>query len=259
MSHLHGIGFLLFGSGLLLTLALAGALPAFAQSVQVVATDPLPDRVLDRGEPLYVHLRYASEQPVRFRARGRFFGIERTAGSQTNPAPAYPAGDGDALVWIAYVEPTVVDEILIQAYDDRWQPIAQMAWPLVMEWRGVAGHSPRATPEWASRLSAAQQQMVTAAPREDPGMGWTLLFMLAGWSIPGYVVLQIIALRRWRDRWRTAAMLPLWVTVPVLGYTMLAALKGSNLFPVIMLFTYPCAFLYLAGVAVTRRMRAVYA
>jgi hypothetical protein len=83
---------------------------------------------------------------------------------------------------------------------------------------------------------------------------WMLLIMLAGWSIPGYFVLQTILYRRWHDGWRTAALLPLLGTVPIVAYTLFALFMGSNLWPLVMLFTLPLAFVYLVVLALAKRV-----
>jgi hypothetical protein len=99
-------------------------------------------------------------------------------------------------------------------------------------------------------LSAAQQSM------RDPGStgsgasdrGLDLLIMLAGWSIPGYFILQIYLFLRSRGRWRAASALPLLGTVPLIAYTLYALMAGSNLWPLMLLFLMPFAFVYLVAV-----------
>jgi hypothetical protein len=72
--------------------------------------------------------------------------------------------------------------------------------------------------------------------------------MLAGWSIPGYFILQIYLFLRSRGRWRTAVALPLVGTVPLIAYTLYALMAGSNLWPLMLLFSMPFAFVYLVAV-----------
>src|SRR5690606_24134381 len=83
----HTISTRAFALRVLLALALAGAaLPAAAQSVRVLATDPPAGAVLAVNDALYLHLGYTADGPVRFRARAYRHGEERTAGLRTNPA-----------------------------------------------------------------------------------------------------------------------------------------------------------------------------
>ncbi|NHA15098.1 hypothetical protein [Thioalkalivibrio sp. XN279] len=85
--------------------------------------------------------------------------------------------------------------------------------------------------------------------------GWGLLIMLMGWSVPGYFALQLILWRRWDGGWRRLALVPLWGTVPVTAYTLFALAAGSNLWPLIMLFTLPLAFVYLLALVILKRLR----
>ena len=73
------------------------------------------------------------------------------------------------------------------------------------------------------------------------------LFVMA--AVPGYFVLQVYAARRWDGNWRWAALAPLIVMVPLLGYTVFALAAGSNLWPLLLILTAPVAFLYLAALA----------
>lgn len=234
------------------------ALPAAAQTVQVLAVDPDAAAALFAGDAVYVRLGYAASEPVRFRAHAYHGGERQTAG-RTNPAPLYPAGEGEALVWIEYAEPADVDSLDIVMLDEGWRPIDRVEIPVSFEWRaGGRPGSPRARASWASRLSAEQQRMTGSALQSgsDSGSVFLLLLTLGAWSIPGYFVMQIIVYRRWEGRWRTAGLLPLMLTAPILLYTVFALLQQSNLWPLVMIFTYPPAFLYLVALAVGRRLTA---
>lgn len=75
--------------------------PARAQThVQVLETWPAGDAVtLGKGQNFYLHLGYASDQPVRIWARPYFQGKPASAGS--NSSRTYPAGSGEALGWFS--------------------------------------------------------------------------------------------------------------------------------------------------------------
>jgi hypothetical protein len=127
-----------------------------------------------------------------------------------------------------------------------------------MEWQPGARLVSRPRAAWTRALSDVQQMTSTAlanAHSDDDGF-WGLLIMLAGWSIPGYFVMQVMLYRRWHDGWRKAALLPLWGTVPILAYTLFALIAGSNLWPLVMLFTLPLAFLYLVALVLAKRVFA---
>lgn len=78
--------------------------------------------------------------------------------------------------------------------------------------------------------------------------------MLMGWSIPGYIVLQIHMFRKYEDHWRKLALLPLWIMIPLFAYTLFALLAGSNLWPLMMLFLAPLACVYLLAVLSIRKI-----
>lgn len=241
-----------------LLLGLACAAPAAGQSARVLATDPPDGSVLNVGEPLYVRLEYAGEQPLRFRVGAYSNGSEHSVGVRSNPAPTYPAGRGEALAWIELTRPVAVDELRVEIYDASWALLDQAVLPFDIEWRAGGGAAARNRAAWVAPLNAAQQQMTGAALAGDADGDafWMLLIMLAGWSIPGYFILQAMLYRRWRDGWRTAALLPLWGTVPIVAYTLFALFMGSNLWPLVMLFTLPLAFIYLLVLVLARRMLA---
>jgi hypothetical protein len=98
--------------------------------------------------------------------------------------------------------------------------------------------------------------LAAAAAAADGGDDdfWMWLIMFAGWSVPGYFILQAILWRRWEGGWRRAALLPLVVAAPITAYTVFALLAGSNLWPLVMLFTLPFAFLYLLALVIARRV-----
>ena len=68
-------------------------------------------------------------------------------------------------------------------------------------------------------------------------------------TIAAYVVVQVIALMRSSSRSRMAAALPLFVMVPVFIHAAVGLVQGSNLWPLLMLFTSPIALLYVVVVA----------
>ena len=74
----------------------------------------------------------------------------------SNPSPTYPAGTGEALVWIAYRGDALLDEIKIIASDSNGRPVANVSQPVQLEW--VAGlRSGQQGADWARRLSDVQQ------------------------------------------------------------------------------------------------------
>jgi hypothetical protein len=96
-----------------------------------------------------------------------------------------------------------------------------------------------------------------------PGLAWSqddrqavlgLIVILVGWiSIIGYLVLQPYFAWRWSGGWRFVALLPLIATIPLFVTAWLALRADSNLWPILLIFFMPLAFLYLLVAAAVRR------
>lgn len=215
---------------------------------------------MSANEPVYVRLRYSSDQPLRFQARGYLSGAEETRSASFNPAPVYAAGTGEAIVWTAYFEAAAIDEIRITVTDAEWTPLDELSVPMRAAWNGMRSQAQRQRAEWVQTLSAQQQAMVAAGARAggsddgNEGLLWGWLLMLMGWSIPGYIALQFYTVKRYEGRWRTLALLPLWIMIPLVAYTLFALLAGSNLWPLMMLFLAPLALVYLLAVLSLRKV-----
>jgi hypothetical protein len=141
---------------------------------------------------LYVKLAYRSDRPVRFRMEG-FAAVQKVTSASSNIAPPYPAGDGEAMVWIAYAQPTTIDEIRIWAFDEKWQPLASVTAPAPLEWSAAAARNTRPRPEWAERLNNEQQESARKRDAKDSAehMAFGMVVVgIGGFSILGYLVLQ---------------------------------------------------------------------
>lgn len=231
---------------------LAQADPSAGPQVRVVQSDPGLAGRLGDGEALYVRLAYASGVPLRFRAEGYAAGHNVSDGAMYNPAPAYPSGEGEALVWIAYRGAATIDTIRITVLDENWRPLSVLDLRASLEWtRGGAGAA-RPLPAWVQRLSGEQQAAaarlsVEAQDEEGAAGAWILAALWL--SVGGYFALQAVSLLRFGSGWRLAASMPLVVTVPLLVYTLAALLFGSNLWPLALLVVAPVAFVYLLAVS----------
>jgi hypothetical protein len=72
--------------------------------------------------------------------------------------------------------------------------------------------------------------------------------------VPGYFVLQAVFLFRWKGGWRKAALIPLVPMSLVLGFVFYATVvRGSNIAPVIIVFTAPVGLVFLAVLWLLRR------
>jgi hypothetical protein len=54
--------------------------------------------------------------------------------------------------------------------------------------------------------------------------------------LPGYSILQAWFGYAWAGRWRSAALVPLIALVPALIYSLVALSRGSNLWPLVVIF-----------------------
>ena len=73
-------------------------------------------------------------------------------------------------------------------------------------------------------------------------------------SVPAYFVVQPMSLAQWSGGWRKAALAPLLLTVPALLFSLFALTKGSNLWPITLIFTAAIGSFYLAGLWLMRRL-----
>jgi hypothetical protein len=72
-------------------------------------------------------------------------------------------------------------------------------------------------------------------------------------SVPGYFVIQPMALRSWSGGWHLAAVLPLVIVVPALLWSLFALSQGSNIWPLTLIFATMLGTIYLAALWVAQR------
>jgi hypothetical protein len=231
----------------------AAEAPAPTPEVRVTAADPASGGLLAVRDALLLRLSYRSAVPLRFQAEGYLGTAKIEEGAAYNPAPIYPAGEHEALVWISYSGAVRIDEVRVRVFDAEWQPVRSISYPVAAEWR--IGLPRRHWAAWATRLSAAQQAMTSSAMADAAGSDdgiWGYSLALAAASIPAYLCLQLLLLFRYSGGWRLLAGLPLIGTIPLALYTLAALAMGSSLWPFMMLFLTPPAFLYLVGLLIVR-------
>ena len=75
------------------------------------------------------------------------------------------------------------------------------------------------------------------------------VILIGGVAAVAYPFLQVSALRRMRGKWRLLAAVPLVPMAYILVVTALALGKGSNLWPILLIFTAPfgAAYLWILG------------
>ncbi len=231
-----------------LLLLLAPALVQADVTLQVAETDPAAPAALGHWEQYYVRASYATDRPIRVRGDAYFQGQRIT--SMTGGSPVYGAGDGDAMFWFAFTTPAQVDRIVIYAEDERTRAaLAQVDLPVELTWTGEKSARARPRAAWVGGMQAeldARAKVERAAYRNRPTPWWeTALFLAASWSVPLYFIVQIFALVRLRGGWRIAAAVPAVPMLLLLAHSIFAFFAGSNLFPLLLIFTCAPALIYL--------------
>jgi hypothetical protein len=84
-----------------------------------------------------------------------------------------------------------------------------------------------------------------------------LIIAIGGASIFGYPLLQYNAFRRFSGLWRAFALLPIPPMIFIIIITIGGYTKGSNLWPVLLLFTSPFACIYLAILFAARKLLGI--
>jgi hypothetical protein len=242
-----------------LLLALLVVAPVTAKSQEsgveykIAETQPGLSAQLRPWGKLYVRLTYRTVRPVGFYIEGYAAG-QKVRHTSSNIAPAYPAGEGEALVWMSYKDPTKIDEIRIMAIGDRWdQPLGSISAPVQLEWTPAAKSNPRA-PSWFARLNREQQDRAAEAERQRPkntALGG-FIFTIIIYSTLAYPVLQLFLIFTVRGRWRIAALLPVIAMVPFGGMTANAIVHGSNLWPLVVMAFLSIAAVYLLLLLIVR-------
>ncbi|MGH7233617.1 MAG: hypothetical protein ACREJU_19985 [Nitrospiraceae bacterium] len=226
--------------------------------VQVIETAPSSPATLGHWEPFHLRIGYVADRAIRVRANAFFQNKQVT--SISSGSPRYEPGTEEAYVWLAYTEAARVDKILVTAEDDATRkPLAQTELPVDLTWTGIKQPmASRPYADWVERMRAENERRSkaeTVAYMNRPAPWWEGGLSLALiWAGPFYFVMQVALLKRFREGWRRAAAVPAVPMVGVLIYTVYAFLAGSNLFPLILIFTAPFALLYLLGLIVVRHV-----
>ena len=219
---------------------------AVALNVTLVETSPKSPAVLYQYEALYVLIHYKSDQPLRFQAMGKNLNKKISKELRLNPSQAYPAGEGDAIAWVAYNKGTYIDTITVTVYDEKWKPLQTKSMLISAIWQEDTTGRTHPQAPWVKELNQQQQASIR---QQDPPSIWSMIFVqLLFFSIPIYWILQIILIFKWSGRSRKIICLPLLISIPLLVYTLYALYAlyaGSNLWPLMMLFISPFALLLL--------------
>ena len=223
--------------------------------IEVIGTDPASPAVLGSWHRFNVRISYVSNEPIR--VHGQAYANGRKVTSATSGSPVYPPGAGEGIFWFAYTEAAQVDRIVLTAYPASGQgTLAEATLGVELRWTGEKTARP-ASAGWVRQMDAEaerrhREQYAAYMNRPTPVWQGTLFFALV-WSPVAYLVAQVVALRRFRGGWWVAALVPLVPMAIVLLHTVSAYRAGSNLFPLVLIFTSPIAFLYLMALILIRR------
>ena len=218
-------------------------------AVDILATDPVTGAELAFEDRLYLRLGYQSAIPLRFEPRAFFQGEPRTFAAQINHPRLHPPGEGEALAWITFADPTHIDEIRINLLDAEWRPVGSLGIPIDLHWRAAGPQEERQPAAWVEILSRAERRKMDYVYDPVPqqhGLLTDIMFLVTVVAAPIYLLLQVQMLRKYRGRWRELAAVPLITAVPL---TLYALLVGFGFDPELWLaFLFRCtpfALLYL--------------
>lgn len=236
--------------------ALSFAQPADKVLVTLGAMDPAVDSALAYGDNFYVKIQYESEIPLRFQAIGMRDGSSLEFGSIKNPAALHSPGNGEALVWVSYDNPTRINAIGVIVMDEQWRKLYTLTKATNVNWQGIAAEQARTPAKWVDTLIRAERRKVDFVYDPSPkkyGMLFDVVFLLNLISIPAYILLQLHMLWRYQYRWRELAMIPIFPYL-LLAFYMLVGLEIDEAYRTIFLFRYTAlAFLYLVALWLAKR------
>ena len=227
-------------------------------ALQLLATDPPSPAILGKWDKFYVRVSYTTDRRIFVRAHAFFAG--KSVPGMSSGAMPNDAGSGETFYWIAFTDARKVDSIVVTAEDGGGRTIfSKITLPMDLTWTGESSSTPQTRADWAERMQADQNRRVEAQSQayadRRPSFTEDLVFFAAAWSVPGYFAMQVWLLWRLKGAWRIAVSIPLVPMFGVLVYTVLAAAAGSNLFPIVLLFTAPLAFLYLVAILLLKQLR----
>jgi len=237
-------------------MALGAAGMASAQvTLDVLDVNPKSPATLGKYQNFSLRISYTCDRPISLRAQAFYEGARVPA--MNGGSPLYDAGSGEAFFWLAATGTGSVDEILITADGKDGKRLAQITYPVNLNWTVEPDENPPRAPDWVKRMKEEQESKIAAqsASYNHGATGWAMIGLgsLIMLCVPAYFVVQVALLRRLQDKWRKAAAAPLVPMGFVLAYTAWAYHDGSNLYPVVLIFASPLALIYLVVVLLRSR------
>ena len=237
-------------------------------SASVVKTHPSDSATLGGNESFWIHIEYATDEPISLWARPYRNGTPIKQ-IMSNASMTY-TGSGDALGWFSLIEPGDVDEVRIVAGGGK--PYRE--WELTryrVELRWTSAPSTAAhRPQWVEDLLAIEkahyQQDAERRAREPVSGGEVAFFngfmliilalVLAGIGVPLWSVWK------WHGGWKIAAAAPAAVVVFVVLRILIDTARdptSHNLWPFEILMFGTLALACIGVLKVARRIMNVEA
>jgi hypothetical protein len=218
--------------------------------VELVSLDPGAESNLGSDDRLYVLVRYESAIPLRFQAIAMREGTPLEVGAIRNPAALHAQGNGEALAWVGYTNPTHIDAVSVVVLNEEWQELYRLSEKADVRWQGVAAPKPRELAGWVNALIKSEKRTMDfvydPAPQKH-GTLFGIIFFLTIASFPAYILLQFRMLWRYKYRWRELAAIPLFPYM-ILAFYYVAGLDIETSLQVTFLARYtPLALLYLVA------------
>jgi hypothetical protein len=182
--------------------------------ITIVATDPAgTDVTLGRGEPFYVRVEYATDEPITIWARPFFQG--REVATMTNASHTY-SGQGHALGWFSLDKVSEVDEVRIRVGGGRpYRSWEVTRYPVKVIGTGGPAAA-RAKAPWVDELLRAEEilqrqaherRMAEPVSATDTLLMSGFMLVVLGLLVGGFVA-PAWGLWKWRGGWRMAAAVP---------------------------------------------------
>jgi len=216
-------------------------------SFRVTAMDPTPEAYLQTGDKVYVQIHYTSPIPVRFEVEAIRQGVEQSDSGRSS-SPPYPAGSGEALVWLVMSSPIRTDEIRVTAYDLQWNVRGVLTTHAMITWEHHDIPEPREPEAWVGPLLKQHRRVFDSSydPLPDkPQPLFDFFFTLSFVAIPGYLLMQAHMLLRYRGRWQWYAAAPLLPIIPMALYSLIGLGLSRSLWIKFLFHYLSVSLLYL--------------
>lgn len=238
----------------------AGTAPAQqapSVTIELRAIDPADASIVPLDRPVYGHIVYTADAPVRLVLTGYRNG-QPVAGTNSG-SPQYAPGSGETTAWFSFRDPQWIDEIRAEATSvDGWGTvIAHATLMRTVEWR--AGAAAHAKAEWVDIISQAPKNIIEPPPPEVSFLDWIVISIVqfAFLIVPLSVILQIYAWWKLEGRHKQLARISGYLMAALWLFVIVTGMAGSNLSPIWLVFLSPVFLVFLLMLIQRSRARRV--